>query len=168
MNDSFAETLARIRAQKGLTQRDLAAMIGVSWSQISKYESGKSKPRMKILWRLEEALECPGRLSGSSEEDEVSVSVPAELWERMVQAAADAEMTMEEYKEFFIARLITQSLDESIGIQPPLLFSKRDIEKAQARMKPGELHAAQEKRIAELRDGVDAVARALADNHKSN
>lgn len=56
MNGTFAEKLAHLRAQKGLTQRELGAAAGVAWSMISKYESGKSMPRLKVLMRLADAL----------------------------------------------------------------------------------------------------------------
>lgn len=56
MNNNFAEKLATLRAQKGLTQRELGAMAGIAWSMISKYESGQSMPRLKVLMRLAEAL----------------------------------------------------------------------------------------------------------------
>lgn len=56
MKGTFAETLARLRAEKGLTQRQLGSSTGVAWSMISKYESGQSTPRLKILMRLAEAL----------------------------------------------------------------------------------------------------------------
>lgn len=56
MNGTFAEKLAHLRAQKGLTQRELGAAAGIAWSMISKYESGKSMPRLKVLMRLADAL----------------------------------------------------------------------------------------------------------------
>ena len=54
--NNFAEKLANLRAQKGLTQRQLGEMAGVAWSMISNYESGQSKPRLKVLMRLGDAL----------------------------------------------------------------------------------------------------------------
>lgn len=39
MND-FAKRLRELREQKGLTQTELADIVGVTWSAISKYERG--------------------------------------------------------------------------------------------------------------------------------
>lgn len=39
MND-FARRLRELREQKGLTQTELADIVGVTWSAISKYERG--------------------------------------------------------------------------------------------------------------------------------
>tara|TARA_R110000822_G_scaffold169729_2_gene309666 strand:+ start:291 stop:968 length:678 start_codon:yes stop_codon:yes gene_type:complete len=56
MTDSFGELIATRRAELGLTQRDLAAKAGVSWSQISRYESNQASPRLKVVMKLAEAL----------------------------------------------------------------------------------------------------------------
>ena len=106
MTDLFADKLIRLRTQKGLTQRDLASMVGVSWSQISKYESGKSKPRKKALWALEEALECPGELSAFLDGDEIAVKVPGALYEKMEAGAAEASMTRDEHGSYCLSRRI--------------------------------------------------------------
>jgi transcriptional regulator with XRE-family HTH domain len=163
MTDFFADKLIRLRTQKGLTQRDLAALAGLSWSQISKYESGKSKPRKKALWSLEEALGCPGELSTFLEGTEVAVKVPATLYERMEEAAAEANLSMEEYNSFFLARVIAWSHDEVLGIRPPTLFSRDEIEKMQARMSPGELDEQKKKRLREIEAGSDDESMILAE-----
>lgn len=56
MSNPIALNIARLRAEKGLTQRELAEMAGLSWSQISRYESGVVRPRLGSLLRLAEAL----------------------------------------------------------------------------------------------------------------
>lgn len=132
MTDLFADKLIRLRTQKGLTQRDLAAMAGLSWSQISKYESGKSKPRKKALWALEEALGCPGELAAFAEGTKIAVEVPAGLYERLEQAAAEAQLSIDEYKHFFLARLIAWSHDEILGIRPPTLFPRKRLSRCKA------------------------------------
>jgi transcriptional regulator with XRE-family HTH domain len=130
-------------------------MVGVSWSQISKYESGKSKPRKKALWALEEALECPGELSAFLDGDEIAVKVPGALYEKMEEVAAEAGMTMDEYGSFFLSRMIGWARDEMLGIRPPSIYSKEQIEQGQARMKPGEKEEKAKKRLKELEDGTD-------------
>ncbi|MCY0368103.1 helix-turn-helix domain-containing protein [Pseudomonas aeruginosa] len=163
MTDLFADKLIRLRTQKGLTQRDLAAMAGLSWSQISKYESGKSKPRKKALWALEEALGCPGELAAFAEGTKIAVEVPAGLYERLEQAAAEAQLSIDEYKHFFLARLIAWSHDEILGIRPPTLFSKEEIEQMQNRMDPGEADSQREKRLKQIKDGSDDESMILAE-----
>ena len=46
------------RLEKGLTQEELAAKVGVINLSISSYETGNRFPRREILDKLAEALEC--------------------------------------------------------------------------------------------------------------
>lgn len=56
MNDTFGMRLARLRSKNGMTQRDLGAAVGISWSQVSRYESGKARPRLPVLMKIADAL----------------------------------------------------------------------------------------------------------------
>lgn len=58
---SLGERIARLRAASGMTQRELAAKVGVTWSMICKYENGHCTPRKRVLWALEEVLAGEGR-----------------------------------------------------------------------------------------------------------
>ena len=54
----FGQKLKILREEQGLTQEDLAKMVGVSSKTISRYESGESNPRYpKIYDGLAQALE---------------------------------------------------------------------------------------------------------------
>ena len=52
------ENLKKYRKAKGLKQKELADMVGVSESSISQYESGKKTPSFEIALKLAEALDC--------------------------------------------------------------------------------------------------------------
>lgn len=52
------ENLKRFRKAKGLKQKELADLVGVSESAISQYESGKKNPSFDIALKLAEALDC--------------------------------------------------------------------------------------------------------------
>lgn len=54
-NDS---TLARIRIDRGLTQCQLAGMIGCRQKDISRWESGECTPSSASLLKLSAALGC--------------------------------------------------------------------------------------------------------------
>ena len=54
-NDS---PIARLRIQRGLTQSQLAAMIGCSTQHISRWETGGRNPGGKSLVALANALQC--------------------------------------------------------------------------------------------------------------
>ena len=56
MTDYFGENVRIYRRQKGLTQEQLAEIIGVDKTAISVYEAGKRLPREDRMARLAEAL----------------------------------------------------------------------------------------------------------------
>lgn len=53
------EKIFELRDIKGITQEELAEMIGLKRSIISKYENGKRIPKLKTLEKLAEALGVP-------------------------------------------------------------------------------------------------------------
>lgn len=58
MLSAFAKNVKRIRREKGLTQRDLAKLIGYkSVASVSKLELGKEIPHKKVLDKFAKALD---------------------------------------------------------------------------------------------------------------
>ncbi len=53
----IGEKIRRLRLTKGLSQKDLAKYVGVTYQQIQNYEKGKSKIPVDRLIRIAEALE---------------------------------------------------------------------------------------------------------------
>lgn len=51
--------IKRFRLQKGISQMGLAELIGVSYQQVQKYESGKSSISIERLLDIAEALDIP-------------------------------------------------------------------------------------------------------------
>lgn len=82
MSAIFGKRLAVARAKKNLTQRELGELVGITWSQISRYEAGKTKPRLAVLLSLSEALGVNADyLAGDSEDEdgrEVTLMLTAE------------------------------------------------------------------------------------------
>lgn len=52
------EYLRTQRKKKGLTQKQLAEMCGISESAINRIESGKRQPSFDVLQKLSKALDC--------------------------------------------------------------------------------------------------------------
>jgi transcriptional regulator with XRE-family HTH domain len=55
--DAFAQTLSRLRKERGFTQAELANKIGSIQVVLSDYERGKVRPNADMLVRLATALE---------------------------------------------------------------------------------------------------------------
>ncbi|WP_395599019.1 helix-turn-helix domain-containing protein [Pseudomonas sp. A1437] len=56
MSKEFASKLVALRGEKNMTQQQLADAVGITPSQISRYESGTSKPRKTVMIKLAKAL----------------------------------------------------------------------------------------------------------------
>lgn len=48
----FSDTLAALRRQRGMTQAELAAQLGISKSAVSMYERGNREPELDLLQRM--------------------------------------------------------------------------------------------------------------------
>lgn len=53
---AFPDRLARLRKDKGLTQKELAEIVGLNQAQVHRYEKGAAEPSMSALKRLALAL----------------------------------------------------------------------------------------------------------------
>ena len=53
---SYGTTVARARAERGWSQRKLAAKCGVTQPAISRVESNKRKPRLVLQVKIEKVL----------------------------------------------------------------------------------------------------------------
>ena len=57
MSMLFAETLKKLRTEKGLTQRDLAEQLYVSRTSVNRWENGSRLPDAAMILKLSEALD---------------------------------------------------------------------------------------------------------------
>lgn len=58
--------LRQLRTRRLLTQKELAAKVGVRWQTISEIESGRQQPRFSTIKALAAALEVePAELTGT-------------------------------------------------------------------------------------------------------
>jgi len=66
---AIAVELAERRVERGLSQRELAALVGTTQSAIARLESGGRPPRIDTLLRIADALDCELRVSLTPRED---------------------------------------------------------------------------------------------------
>lgn len=78
MNRDIGLALKRLRIEKGLTQKELAAKVhgGLDYTYIGKIERGEQLPSLKILLRISEALDVPVSHFFRDGEATLSVLVP--------------------------------------------------------------------------------------------
>jgi transcriptional regulator with XRE-family HTH domain len=63
--NEFAGELRRLRSQRGLSYRQLAALSVVSSTQISDLEKGRRRPTREVVAALDRALDARGRLAAT-------------------------------------------------------------------------------------------------------
>ncbi|WP_429497076.1 helix-turn-helix domain-containing protein [Robbsia andropogonis] len=56
IDNSVGERIVAARAQLNLSQADLAERVGIAPTQLSRYEMGKNRPRIEMIYRLAQAL----------------------------------------------------------------------------------------------------------------
>lgn len=117
MNSQFGKRLAHARAAKNMTQRELADVIGITWSQISRYEAGKAKPRLAILLKLAEALgTTPEALTGSDGDQagrEITLDLSTEASEQIESIAEKEGITFDQAVQKVIAMGLKMKLDRN-------------------------------------------------------
>ena len=57
MTYNFGENLKRVRQEKGISQRELAEMLSINESNISKWEHNKISPQVAWVYKIAEKLE---------------------------------------------------------------------------------------------------------------
>jgi transcriptional regulator with XRE-family HTH domain len=77
-NDDFQKRLIARRAEMEWSQEDLSRESGVAAAQISRYESGKSKPRPNVIKKLSTALMVPFDWLAYGNESMFKLSSPEE------------------------------------------------------------------------------------------
>lgn len=58
--NAFSERLLKLRREKGLSQKELGELLGVSNKAISKWENGEAMPKTETMLKLAELLEIDG------------------------------------------------------------------------------------------------------------
>jgi len=53
----FADRLKELRKKRGISQGELAALIEVHFTQVSRYERGETKPNAEAMTKLAKALD---------------------------------------------------------------------------------------------------------------
>lgn len=77
MNAFFADTLKRLRAEKGLSQRELAERMYVTRSTVARWENGSRLPDATMISRIAECLSVNvgTLLSAAAESDESPIVI---------------------------------------------------------------------------------------------
>lgn len=114
---TIEEKIKQIRKEKGMTQKELAEKMGVTYTVISGYERGKRKPKIETIIRIANALNV-------STFDIVPAFVPSDemTLAQARQAVKDLRKKLEEYLE-------QQTCDDAISREDALQALCRAVHK---------------------------------------
>ena len=97
----IGERIKKVRQEKGLSQKALGQLLGVSQQHIAQYETGKRKPKYDTLKKIIHALDVP--LFDIVGEDELEIMVTAQMQEEIRQEVniipKDEVFLMHDYKK---------------------------------------------------------------------
>ena len=96
VNGYFGDQIRRLRARQGLSQRELAAMVGLSQAQISLHEKGEDLPGRPVRSRYARAL----GIAPEELEDLIHRSQVKEFLRASSTLSEEAKHSIEEYIDF--------------------------------------------------------------------
>jgi len=125
MDDLFGKRLARARASANMTQRELADVVGITWSQISRYEASKAKPRLAVLLKLADALgvkpeDLSGDRSDDDESNEITLMLTGNETKKIEGYAEEKGITFDEAVNQLIAAGMKDRMDKSPDLMAQL------------------------------------------------
>lgn len=123
----FPSKLVRLRADAGMTQRDLSKASGISVPQIGRYEMGTSAPRMTALVKLAKALNVEVAEIQASEDEPETVelvlqnidtgeSMPLALSKHMVDELENEANSRGVSVDVILASIIRSAMDKNKGV----------------------------------------------------
>lgn len=97
MQTTFPERLKSLRKQRGVSQAELAKMIEVHFTQVSRYERGETKPNSEAITKMATALNTTVDylMNGTTTDIVESTGLDREIIDRFKQVQ---ELSIEEKK----------------------------------------------------------------------
>ncbi|RMT70381.1 hypothetical protein ALP29_04534 [Pseudomonas syringae pv. avii] len=106
-----------------MTQRDLASKAGISWSQISRYESDLAQPRLKVLMKLAEALDVHKDDLKPPGKKEITLSLSDEMISKIEEFAETKKIAFDQAVQLIVIMGMKMKLE-----QDPLLVEELESE----------------------------------------
>jgi len=100
MND-FSDRIRLLRISKGLNQKQLAGIVGITQPFLSDIEKGKRKPSIEVLQKLCDALGCSADYLLNRPNDSIKLeepSLPAGLTPEILRMVRERNITEDELK----------------------------------------------------------------------
>ncbi|MCO6498198.1 MAG: helix-turn-helix transcriptional regulator [Chitinophagaceae bacterium] len=111
----FADRLKDLRKRKGISQSELAELIEVHFTQVSRYERGETKPNAEAMTKLAKALDTTVDflMNGTADDVAKDAGLEKELISRFKEVQSletDDKKTVLSLMDAYIAKTKIQSL----------------------------------------------------------
>jgi transcriptional regulator with XRE-family HTH domain len=111
----FSERLKDLRKKKGYSQGELAELIEVHFTQVSRYERGETKPNAEAMTKLAKVLDTTVDflMNGTSDDVALDAGLEKELISRFKEVQnfpTDDKKTILSLMDAFIAKTKIQSI----------------------------------------------------------
>lgn len=112
---TFSDRLKELRKKKGISQAELANLIEVHFTQVSRYERGDTKPNAEAMTRLAKALDTTVDflMNGSTDDVAQEAGLDKEMISRfkaVQEFNSDDKKTVLSLLDAFIAKTKIQTL----------------------------------------------------------
>lgn len=101
----LGQKLRQARLLKGLTQRQIADVAGVSWQQVQKYESGDNRVTAERLYRISQATDLS--LAFFLENETTGETVSDALSEEALRLAGHIEALPDRLVRYSVSSLVS-------------------------------------------------------------
>ncbi|MEM9681179.1 MAG: RstR family transcriptional repressor [Bacteroidota bacterium] len=114
----FKDRLRQARKDKGISQNELAQIVGVHVTNISRYERGENKPTSQVLTKLGDALGISADflMAGSTDEVADNMISDKELLDQFRRVELLPQDRKKLVKEFLDAFLIKTELKQKLSL----------------------------------------------------
>ncbi|TGK06548.1 XRE family transcriptional regulator [Leptospira fletcheri] len=116
-NAGFPERLKELRIQKGFSQEELAALVGLHKNHIGRYERGDSQPTADKIRKLADVLSVSGDfLLGNTTEDQAKVQIgDRDLLNLFSEVEKLSTEDKEKVTDFLDAFLMKRKMKQMVG-----------------------------------------------------
>lgn len=90
ITETYRRNLKKLRAEKGITQRELAGLVGIERKTIMKYETGIAFPKLNIAEDMATALGSDFvKIITDGDEEREEFKRKAALWDKILEYAKE-------------------------------------------------------------------------------
>ncbi|MDZ7378374.1 MAG: helix-turn-helix domain-containing protein [candidate division KSB1 bacterium] len=155
---SLAKKIVQLRKEHNLTQKELASIVGVHFSHMSRYERGISLPSIEVVRKLAQMfhVSTDDLLFGDSQATGRAHIVDQELWQQFERISRMSEREKTAVKTILEAMILKHDLEERLGVRHTPTLSADETLRSDSPAPSGNKRAESEL-FADFEDALDGA-----------